>query len=143
MRPFLWILTKKVGWQYIGISTDLIADTIEDYNFDPMSVLFVYDRNILTSILSNWLTKPIQRSIKALGRISGGDFSVDRTLEGDDEVGRMGRAINSLAINIDALMKQAREEESQKKQLEYKLLQNQINPHFVYNVHYIMNLRKH
>lgn len=208
---------KRVGWQYMGISTDLIADTIEDYNFDPTSVLFVYDRNhkviysnqdlirtenaeellsknyqngevvsydgsrwmmvsntsiysgltimqlidyrafrseislflksmigvfvmavflalILTSILTNWLTKPIQRSIKALGRISGGDFSVDRALESDDEVGRMGRAINSLAINIDALMKQAREEESQKKQLEYKLLQNQINPHFVYNV---------
>ena len=34
---------RKIGWQYIGISTDLIADTIRDYNFDTTSILFVYD----------------------------------------------------------------------------------------------------
>ena len=208
---------RKIGWQYIGISTDLIADTIRDYNFDPTSILFVYDnegaliycnrRNELddsddglacinnpsgaivsyggnrwmlvknasaisgltmvqlldystfqgeitlflrstavvfgvailfalamTAILSRWLTTPIQRNIAALQRISNGDFSIDRSLEGTDEVGQMGKAINSLATNINSLMEKAREEEKTKKQLEYKFLQNQINPHFVYNV---------
>lgn len=85
-------------------------------------------------MLSNLLTKPIQNSIAALNRISNGDFSVDVSLEGNDEIGKMGCAINSLAINIDGLMKLARKEERQKKELEYKMLQNQINPHFVYNV---------
>lgn len=208
---------RKIGWQYIGISTDLIVDTIRDYNFDPTSILLVYDsegaviysnrRNgpnnsndmmkcmnqssgkiviydgkrwmlvkntseisgltmiqlidysafqgeitlflrstavvfavaimfalAMTAILSRWLTMPIQRNIAVLQRISSGDFSIDRSLEGADEVGQMGKAINSLAIDINNLMKKAREEEKTKKQLEYKFLQNQINPHFVYNV---------
>lgn len=88
----------------------------------------------MTAILSRWLTMPIQRNIAVLQRISSGDFSIDRSLEGADEVGQMGKAINSLAIDINNLMKKAREEEKTKKQLEYKFLQNQINPHFVYNV---------
>ena len=66
--------------------------------------------------------------------ISKGDFSVDKTLEGDDEIGTLGKGINMLSQSVDSLMEQIRKEEAMKKELEYKTLQSQINPHFVYNV---------
>lgn len=88
----------------------------------------------LTSLLSNSLTKPISNITKRMKLISKGDFSVDKTLEGDDEIGTLGKGINMLSQSVDSLMEQIRKEEAMKKELEYKTLQSQINPHFVYNV---------
>ncbi|MDD3415617.1 MAG: histidine kinase [Lachnospiraceae bacterium] len=88
----------------------------------------------MTIVLSNSLTKPISRITGKMKLISKGDFTVDKSLEGDDEIGTLGQGINKLAQSVDLLMKQIREEEAKKKELEYKTLQSQINPHFVYNV---------
>ncbi|MBP3218368.1 MAG: histidine kinase, partial [Lachnospiraceae bacterium] len=89
---------------------------------------------LMTLVLSNVLTEPILRIIQATTRISGGDFSPDPALESDDEIGSMGKSINSLAANMAEMVVRVREEERNKKELEYRILQNQINPHFVYNV---------
>lgn len=88
----------------------------------------------LIILISNLLTKPLSRIIKRMKLISQGDFSVDKTLEGDDEIGTLGKGINILSQSVATLMEQIREEEAMKKELEYKTLQSQINPHFVYNV---------
>ena len=88
----------------------------------------------LIILISNLLTKPLSRITKRMKLISQGDFSVDKTLEGDDEVGILGKGINTLSRSVATLMEQIREEEAIKKDLEYKTLQSQINPHFVYNV---------
>ena len=89
---------------------------------------------IMTLFISNILTKPIHRIIQATVQISDGDFSSDATLESNDEIGTMGKAVNSLATNMSVMVEKVRQEERAKKELEYKMLQNQINPHFVYNV---------
>ena len=89
---------------------------------------------ILTVLLSTYLTRPINRIIQKMERISVGDFSVEEELNGTDEIGKLGQGVNYLARNMDALMTSVREEERQKKEYEYKVLQSQINPHFVYNV---------
>ncbi len=89
---------------------------------------------LMTVVISNILTKPIHRIIQATLHISEGDFSVDPTLESDDEIGNMGRAVNTLSTNMALMVDTVREEERNKKEMEYKILQNQINPHFVYNV---------
>lgn len=88
----------------------------------------------LIILLSNILTKPLSRIVKRMKVISEGDFSVDRSLEGDDEIGILGKGINQLTQSVASLMDQIRKEEARKKELEYKTLQSQINPHFVYNV---------
>ena len=89
---------------------------------------------LMTLILSSFLTQPILRMIQATVRISGGDFSTDPELESNDEIGTMGKAMNRLATNMGEMVDRVREEERNKKELEYRILQNQINPHFVYNV---------
>ena len=88
----------------------------------------------MTILLSNTLTRPLQRIMQKMELISEGDFSVDHSLNGDDEIGNLGKGINSLAQSVETLMIRVREEERQKKEYEYKILQSQINPHFVYNV---------
>lgn len=48
-------------------------------------------------------------------------------------MGDIGRGINGLSRSVCTLMEKRLEDERQKKDLEYRMLQNQINPHFLYN----------
>ena len=88
---------------------------------------------LLTIFLSTNLTRPIRRIMNRLECISKGNFDIDTNLEGNDEIGELGKKINYLALNIDQLFEKVKKEEAAKKDLEFKVLQSQINPHFVYN----------
>lgn len=68
-----------------------------------------------------------------LSRIAQGDFTRDDTIEWENELGDIGRSINKLSADIQDLMNKRIEDEKQKKDYEYKMLQSQINPHFLYN----------
>ncbi len=88
---------------------------------------------LLTVFLSVRLTRPLERIHQRMARIARGDFARDPALEGTDEIGRLGRGINDLATSVDSLLERNLREEREKKALEFKLLQNQVNPHFIYN----------
>ncbi len=47
--------------------------------------------------------------------------------------GDIGRSINDLAEDVKTLMDQRIRDENEKREYEYKMLQSQINPHFLYN----------
>ncbi|WP_069998970.1 sensor histidine kinase [Cellulosilyticum sp. I15G10I2] len=83
--------------------------------------------------LSIQLTKPIKGILGHLKSISGGVLEIDKTTEGEDEIGTIGKGINDMVENISFLVDKLIEEERVKKDLEFKMLQNQINPHFLYN----------
>lgn len=93
---------------------------------------------VLMGLLLAWLlTRTISQPVKRLrGRIeciSQGDFSRDQTIEGPDELGVIGRGINDMSENVQSLLERKVTDEKQKKDLEYQILQSQINPHFLYN----------
>ena len=92
----------------------------------------------LGSALAFLLHRMIARPITALqsrieAGVGSGDFSADPAIEWDNELGDIGRGINKMSGNITALMDRRLEDEKQKQDLEYRMLQNQINPHFIYN----------
>ena len=66
-------------------------------------------------------------------RIADGDFSRDPSTEWEHELGDIGKNINDLSENVLSLMNQRIEDERQKRDYEYRMLQSQINPHFLYN----------
>lgn len=83
--------------------------------------------------LNKVIYKPIKKLSEKLDEISKNDFSIDKSLETEDEFGDMGRKINTLSKSVVALMDERVRSEKHKQELEYKMLQNQINPHFIYN----------
>jgi len=50
-----------------------------------------------------------------------------------DEFGHLGHSFNAMVAQIDLLLKQQLHEQQQKSDLEFEILQAQINPHFLYN----------
>lgn len=89
--------------------------------------------SFLVIFLSFNLTNPLKKIISHVNRISTGVFEGNKEIEGQDEMGTLGRKINEMARNIKQLMAKLVEEEQEKRELELKALQNQINPHFLYN----------
>ena len=87
----------------------------------------------LAYLLHRMIAHPISALQSRIEKIGGGDFSADPAIEWDNELGDIGRGINSMSANVTALMDRRLEDEKQKQDLEYRMLQNQINPHFIYN----------
>ncbi len=88
---------------------------------------------VLSFIFGNQVRKPIDRLVRHIGRIAEGDFSQDPAIESGDEIGTLGRVVPAMAGQIEQLMRQRLEDEKEKGSLELKMLQAQINPHFLYN----------
>lgn len=97
-------------------------------------VLFIILTGIvLYTLLNRVINRPVQKLRDKIGRIADGDFSRDPSIEWKDEFGTIGKGINRMSENVSTLMDKKVEDEKQKKDLEYQILQSQINPHFLYN----------
>jgi len=92
---------------------------------------------ILGVLVALYLSRIINRPVRQIGQqvqaIASGDFVPNPHIEWDNEFGEIGRGINQLARDVDALIQSRVESEKRKRDLEYKMLQSQINPHFLYN----------
>lgn len=88
---------------------------------------------ILTYTFNRLINKPIKKINKKIFEISAGDFSKNTDIESSDEIGTIGKGINILSQDVLDLIESRVADEKQKKELEFKMLQNQINPHFLYN----------
>lgn len=88
---------------------------------------------VLVMFLNRIINVPICAISKKMTEISQGDFSRDPSIEWEHELGDIGRGINRLSRDVVTLMESRIEDEKQKKELEYQILQSQINPHFLYN----------
>ncbi len=88
---------------------------------------------ILSLLFSRYLTNPIMRLGQHMEVIASGDFRKNPDIESDDELGMIGRQINQMSSQVSILMENRIRDEQEKMGLEIKMLQAQINPHFLYN----------
>ncbi len=88
---------------------------------------------LLMLTLNKMINVPVTKLRSKMALIAKGDFSRDSSIEWTHELGDIGRGINDLSENVLSLMQTRLKNEKQKKDLEYKMLQSQINPHFIYN----------
>lgn len=83
--------------------------------------------------LNRLIVQPVTQLRQRMGRIAGGDFSADPNIEWPTELGDVGRGVNQLSRDVQELMDKRVADEQERQSLEYKMLQNQMNPHFIYN----------
>lgn len=105
--------------------------------FSFIALIIIASVSFIGVMLFLYLSKTVNAPVKKLQirmkRIEKGDFSRDPSTEWEHELGDIGKNINDLSENVLSLMNQRIEDERQKKDYEYKMLQSQINPHFLYN----------
>ncbi|MBN2656357.1 MAG: sensor histidine kinase [Spirochaetales bacterium] len=97
--------------------------------------LFSFIVTIVVSLMiSRRISSPLNQLKKAMLKIERGDFTTRvMVTSGQKEVIRLSRSFNSMLEEIHSLMDKVVNEQREKRKTELKALQNQINPHFLYN----------
>ena len=94
--------------------------------------LTVFVAGIETRI-SRSISTPILELSRVTHEIAQGDFRVRASEAGDDETAALSASVNDMARHLSVMVTQIREDERKMRKAELRLLQEQINPHFLYN----------
>ena len=141
----------------IYILTELIQDDIQYYiyyqtqsmemmraslnqqvfTFIVCMILLLAALTAFVAIIENRISRSISGPILGLSQvtheIAQGDFSVRADEKGDRELGALAASVNNMAEHLSVMVMQIREDERKMRKAELRLLQEQINPHFLYN----------
>lgn len=79
------------------------------------------------------IVRPVNGLVEVTNQISEGDFSVRAGSANTTEIDSLSHSVNHMAKNLDLMVAQIKEDEQKMRQAELRLLQEQINPHFLYN----------
>lgn len=79
------------------------------------------------------ITRPIRRLMQVCHKVEQGDFDAHVELPRKDEFGELGDTFNHMLQQINHLFAQEKINQERKAELEYQILEAQINPHFLYN----------
>lgn len=108
------------------------------------SIIAITATIILAIIMIIYFSKNISNRIdllrREMHRVVNGDFYIMTKIDGNDEIGQLYDDLNIMVESINKLINEVYLGEIQKEQLklrqkeaEFKMLANQINPHFLYN----------
>jgi two-component system sensor histidine kinase YesM len=136
-------------WVIIALisESDLIHDTVI-VRHEMIRILLIV--TILVFVVSILLSKQITRDLKALTHamelVKQGDMNARPEVRTYDEVGRLSAAFTTMMQRIRDLMQDVEEREKQKREADFKALQSQIHPHFIYNtlntIRYLANIQQ-
>ena len=87
----------------------------------------------LSVIVSFFITSPMYRLMRLMGKVEEEKFNTYYVARGVHEVKELSFAFNQMVYKIKRLMEKIVEEQQLLRKSEMKLLQAQINPHFLYN----------
>lgn len=87
----------------------------------------------ISIILSYRITKPITRFIKNMKRVEDGFYHPIQEIESNLEFNRLIQSYNMMIVKIKHLIEDVFKAEIKQNEAEFLALQNQINPHWLYN----------
>ncbi|MBA2872256.1 signal transduction histidine kinase [Anoxybacillus calidus] len=102
---------KIKGYVYMFQNTDSIQNMIYKlkHHFIMVGILSVFLTIITIAFLSRVITIPLIRMKQATEKLSKGDFSVRLHVKGGDELAELGKAIQTLARDLEYLKKERKE----------------------------------
>lgn len=130
------MLSPYTGWYFITANSqvEIIQQILSKLNvFVILLVLCVTVALVFAFIMSNALYRPIKKLKWAMDEAGKGNLDVELTEQRDDEFASLYNGFNSMTASINKLVKELYELKLMKKDAELKVLQSQINPHFLYN----------
>ena len=99
-----------------------------------VALSFIIIASILVNILvTDSITKPIRMLCDKTAMVAKGDFTTRTTCENHDELSILTDSFNDMTFKLEQQVKSIRLEQENLRHMESKLLQTQINPHFLYN----------
>ncbi|MBA4347633.1 MAG: hypothetical protein C0413_02135 [Clostridiales bacterium] len=82
---------------------------------------------------SSSISKPVLKLVRMTDAVTEGNFTKRVRFVGGDEIALLGERFNEMVGRVDLLIKNIYAQQQMRKDLEIRLLQSQIKPHFLYN----------
>jgi two-component system sensor histidine kinase YesM len=88
---------------------------------------------VLFFILSRWIIHPFREMISVMQKVQSGDLQTRFVVTGNDEIAELGNALNNMIAQLNQLIDREYKAVLNQRNAEYRALQSQIHPHFLYN----------
>lgn len=124
------------GWKVISVTPmkDITSDYYQISIFAVFIMFFaIFILVFLNMFVSSRIANPIKALEKCVKKLENGVKDVDISISGSYEVQHLGKAIKSMVNQMHTLMDNIVVEQEAKRKSELNALQEQINPHFLYN----------
>lgn len=141
----IYILTELIQddiQYYIYYQTrymDKVTDTLQDQIGRFMVVCSVLIGVLIIVVavsavmIVSGIIQPISQLNQATEKIAQGDFNARAQVDSDDEVAELAVSFNKMAGSMQSLIDKVKEDERKMRKADLRLLQEQIQPHFLYN----------
>ena len=123
-----WSVVAAVPYNFITASAQTLLNRLVTLSLICAAVII-----IITAAVSFYFTRPIKVLQLSMKQLSGGDLETRISQKRKDEFGDLFDNFNSLAGELNNLIYAVSESEKRETEAKYRMLQSQINPHFLYN----------
>ncbi|HWT74008.1 MAG TPA: histidine kinase [Mobilitalea sp.] len=99
----------------------------------PIFILVMVVIIITAFMFTRGFSRRVAKLVNKIKVAETGDLTITEALEGNDEIAVLDKQFNQMLVKLDNLIKKNYIQQLEKKESEFRNLQLQINPHFLYN----------
>ncbi|MDG0813494.1 histidine kinase [Cohnella rhizosphaerae] len=127
---------ENTGWNIIAMIPESIVNRETATVRNVMAVILAAILLLGISALAGFqytIIRPILRLKNEANRVKLGDFTARVPIGSNDEISELNRKFNEMVLTIQELIEHKYKLELRERESELRLLQNQMDPHFLYN----------
>ncbi|MCC8045674.1 MAG: sensor histidine kinase [Clostridiales bacterium] len=134
---YIWSASEKTGWVVVSVArtSELFRNSRQtQFIYCMTAVILLVVAVFISSLVARQITKPVQALRDSMERVQQGHLEGNQVVvEGNNEISSLTNSFNMMSRRIESLVEQNRNEQEEKRRMELRALQSQINPHFLYN----------
>ncbi|TBL78959.1 sensor histidine kinase [Paenibacillus thalictri] len=137
-RPYLAVLSRSAytGWATVTmVPLSVLLSEVKGIGSQilTMTVIVLAAVLLVSIFLSKQITKNIKRLHSAMRLVREGHMNARPRIKIDDEIGQLSDMFVSMMDHLQELLHKVKTQERERREAEYRALQAQIKPHFLYN----------
>lgn len=133
---FFTPISQTGGWYLCSVVDHAVL--FQDRQTLVESIIIIWIGLLLLSVclsvlIGHLISRPINNLSVAMRKVEEGDFTITLDESGRDETAMLARQFNYMVVKIRELLYTVEQEQKELYRTQFQVLQNQINPHFLYN----------